>query len=124
MEDAHDQQGPARHEGQVMTRSLGINIRWTPGELRRLARYVRSDLDYREIATLLSCSRNAVIGAVHRHGLTYSTEQALDHKRRAPYERVAGSRAPRWDGHNSDRRFIEPWTVYRARKQAERTAAR
>lgn len=102
-----------------MTRSLGINIRWTPGELRRLARYVRSDLDYREISVLLGCSRNAVIGAVHRHGLTYSTAQALDHKRRAPYERVRGGRAPRWNA-TWDKRLIEPWVVYSARMKADR----
>lgn len=107
-----------------MTRSRNINIRWTPGELRRLARYIRSDLDYRECAKLLECSRNAVIGAVNRHGLKLTTEQALDHKRRANYERVTGGRAPAWNVKTSDRRFIEPWKDYTARKQAERAAAR
>jgi hypothetical protein len=107
-----------------MTKSKDLNTRWTPGALRRLARYIKCDLDYRECAKLLDVSRNAVIGAVNRHGLQYTTEQALDHKRRAPYERVEGGRTPRWDSGLTDRRFIEPWAEYTARRQKEREATK
>lgn len=105
-----------------MTRSRNINLRWTPGPLRKLSRYLQSGLTYKECALLLNCTRNAIIGAVHRHGLKLTAEQALERQRRACYEREFGGRAPQWNTGKSDRQFIEPWTEYTARKKREREA--
>lgn len=107
-----------------MTKNRGINYDWSVGELRRLGRYIRCGLTYREMALLFNVSRNAVIGIAARHGLKYTAEQALERKQRANYERTKGGRAPQWNTAKSERQFIEPWAEYSARKKAERVAAK
>jgi hypothetical protein len=103
-----------------MTLSKNINLRWTPGALRKLGRYIRSDLSYSECAILLNVSRNAVIGACWRHRIHLTAAQAAEHKARAPYERERGLRAPQWNKGADERKYIEPWKDYTARKQRER----
>lgn len=107
-----------------MTLSKNINLRWTPGALRKLGRYIKSDLSYEECAVLLRVSRNAVIGACWRHRIRLTATQAAEHKARAPYEREHGLRAPQWSQGINERKYIESWKDYTARKQRERAEAK
>lgn len=106
-----------------MTKSRNLNIRWTPGRLRRLGRYIKTaGLTYTECAILLGCSRNSIIGAADRWDIKLTVEEALEKRRVACYEREKGGRAPQWNSGKSDRQFIEPWAEYTKRKKAERAA--
>lgn len=107
-----------------MTRSKNINLHWTPGALRKLGRYIKADLDYKECAILLNVTKNAVISASHRYNIRLTAEQAAEHKARANYERERGLRAPQWNSGTNERRYIEPWKEYTARKQRERAVAK
>ena len=91
---------------------------WNEASIERLKDLRREGLSFREIGKAMGCSRMAVCGAVSRyiHGYVRWTGGKK-------YVRVAGrpvGNPHRW----TDNALTEPYAAFKARKQAERAAAR
>lgn len=98
---------------------------WTLGNRRRLARYLGAELSYAETAMLLGTTRGSVAAQASKQRIERLTpDQARDRRQRNAYEAAKHGRRETWNRGSSERRYIEPWKEFTARRQAERAQAR
>lgn len=89
---------------------------WDEASIETLKALRRQGLSFGEIGKAIGCSRNCVCGAVQRHIHNH-------HGRRARYRAksyLCVSVSAQW----TETALTEPYAAFKARKQAERAAAR
>lgn len=94
---------------------------WTEEKVALLLQYRKEGLSYAEVGRKLGCSREACIGKFKRlegYKRPYDDSQKTYEMRKRPRGNKKGTKLHA--GHS----LIEPWVVFRARKVAERAAAK
>lgn len=92
---------------------------WTREKAERLSEMVRSKKYSRaQIARKLGVTRNSICGKITRDGIGGPNEKLVHN------ENVVHSQGERVDINSWDRAVFEPWSVFRARRMAERRKVR
>lgn len=93
---------------------------WTPERDEEVKRLRRDGLSYTQIGAMMGCTRNAALG---RHSRLMKPPKKAE--RQTPLIKQSGSRGKPVGGNGwTEGVLTEPWTVYSARKKAERAAKR
>lgn len=93
---------------------------WTRAEAEQLSAMVRSgEYTRRKIANITGRTLNSVTGKIYRDGIGGPNEYLRHNENVAVHKPVGGAMESSWD-----RAVFEPWSVYRARRMAERQKIR